>query len=211
VPHISLFVRCMLVSLLIGGLGTTPASAQAFIFRTGVGTVHPQDLPPTWGAVLELYYYPAPHWGLGSDVGFWRQVETRCEWIPSASRPFCEDVRFQDVTVSLSFAVEATVHRGIRLFAGSGFGSHALEARSDSLRFGFGDSRIGGSEIRIGFQAFAGVDLPISKRWGFFLLGRYDGVADVAQWKAYGGLRLRFHGGPGRGPRGPLPPPEPEP
>jgi len=200
--------------LLIGLVAAAPASAQWFIFRAGGGVVKPADIRPTAWAVVELYYYPDPHWGVGSDVGFWSQTERRCEFItfpPTHPHLFCEDVRFQDVTISLSFVAETMIRQTVRLFMGGGFGSHALDATSDSLRFGFGDTRIGGSEIRVGFQAFAGLDVPISERWGLFLVGRYDGVADVAQWKAYGGLRIRFHGGPGRGPRPPLPPPEPEP
>ncbi|MCS7312840.1 MAG: hypothetical protein NZ742_08010 [Acidobacteria bacterium] len=192
----------------------TPAFAQWFVFRTGGGVVKPEDIQLTAWTTVGLYYYPDPHWGVGSDIGFWSQTERRCEFVPfPPTHPqfFCEDVKFQDVTVSLNFIVETQVRQGVRLFAGSGFSSHALEARSDSLRFGFGGHRIGGSEIRIGFQVFAGIDVPLSRRWGLFFSGRYDGVADVAQWKAFGGLRIQFHGGPGRGPRIPLPPPEPEP
>ncbi|GBC85620.1 hypothetical protein HRbin11_02070 [bacterium HR11] len=195
----------------LGGCGGAPAYAQWFVFRAGAGVVRPQGIQRTAWATAELYYYPDPHWGLGSDVGFWSQTERRCESIPfppAHPQLFCEDVRFQDVTISINFVVETTVHRSLRLFAGSGFGSHALDAASESLRFGFGDSRVGGSEIRIGFQGFAGVDVSISRRWGLFLISRYDAVADVPQWKVYGGLRIQFHGGPGRGPRIPLPPSE---
>lgn len=200
--------------ILIGPFGATPVAAQWFIFRFGAGVVRPQGIQRTAWATAELYYYPDPHWGLGSDVGFWSQTERRCEHVPlppSQPRPFCEDVQFRDVTISINAVVETMIRQTIRLFAGGGFGSHALDATSDSLRFGFGDSRIGGSDIRIGFQTFAGLDVPISKRWGLFLIGRYDAVADVPQWKVYGGLRIQFYGGPARGPRVPLPPPEPEP
>lgn len=211
VPYLGLR---LLLPVLTGSFGAASAYAQGFVFRAGVGVVQPQGISRTAWAAAELYYYPDPHWGLGSDVGFWAQTERRCELVPFPGRDpdlFCEDVQFRDVTVSINFVVETAIRRTVRLFAGGGFGSHALDASSDSLRFGFGDSPVGGSDIRVGFQVFGGLDVSLSKGWGLFLIGRYDGVADVAQWKAYGGLRIRFQGGPGRGPRGPLPPPEPEP
>lgn len=208
--------RVITIEILLAGVSLfllipVTAAGQGFKFRMGAGKVMFQRIPSTFLPMVELYYYPDKHWGVGADLGMWKQVAVQCKQVPKfldGYREFCEEVNFMDVSMSLNIVAETRIFQTFGLFLGGGLGSHALRSRSESMSFGFQPGDLAGNSIRVGYEVFSGLDIRLNHRWGVFFIGRYEDVPGVRQWRFYGGVQTEFRGGGRR--KGTLRPGQPE-
>ncbi len=169
---------------------SVPADAQTFAVGVGAGLTKPEDIQESPWFTGNVRLYPRPWLALEPEVGYWRNTDTEQGCIPDLDVCFDAEARVRDITAG----VNVLVMRPSGMFqpwGGGGVGAHFLETDVTFPEFVQGGST---TRTELGIHFLAGIDINATDRIAWFVSGRYDTIldTDINQFKAYGGIRLKF-------------------
>lgn len=170
--------RAVGVAVLIVLFATAGTEARDLWVGAGGGIVDPQGARSAPFFTGNLRFKLKGNLVLEPEVGYWKKTNAT----------EAVETTLEDVSAGANVLYRVPTRRGVRFFVGAGLGLHLIRSRFAIAGFEFDSD----TEAKQGMHFIAGFDFKVSGGLSAFGAARFDAVSDVAQNKAYGGLRLEL-------------------
>ncbi len=167
----------MLVLLTAGVPFAGWAEAQGVSIGVGAGAVDPQNLDTVPWFTANLRWTLHKNFVIEPEFGYWKKTQ---------ATPGTENtVKDLSAGVNILYRIPK---KNASFFAGAGLGAHVV--RSAFSIEGF-DAQ-SDTQVKQGLHLLGGFDYKLTGGLSLFVAFRFDGIADLSQSKAYGGLRFKL-------------------